>query len=400
MQKHKRGHEYDLILVLGYFRRLSCYLNIVKYLGDEFRIGLFPIPLDEGARSKHRHTQEEFTDLCLSLGAELVEDMPVSASVALIPQQVYSDDAIRSIRENLRSRRRVAMMGFAWAGLHDEFLKLLEIRKILVIHKAFYEFLFRHRRGPLPEAEYEIVEVGLPYKKYPVFPDFRADYLLAVPTPFSFPTERDKWDFLETVLSLFENIDSSATVVHKPHNAVDYDYFSGWKYRRLARFLRPLPNGPLGSLLRGLCDSLPGSLGEHFGRLYTALVYEAVMRRVVAMEDVTPHHYCAMEAFLPGVKKGVIGGLSNTIWGALYFGLPFYNAVDINRQDRRSGETLYRKDASQLLDLNLRFFNVPYCRGRLAFDAKHFDIIDESTRAGDLIAALRTELTGADGAPE
>jgi hypothetical protein len=63
------------------------------------------------------------------------------------------------------------------------------------------------------------------------------------------------------------------------------------------------------------------------GKLYTALLYEKIMHRVVPMERLTRHHNFAMEAFLPGVRKGVIGGLSNTIWGALFFSLPFYNCV-------------------------------------------------------------------------
>jgi hypothetical protein len=118
------------------------------------------------------------------------------------------------------------------------------------------------------------------------------------------------------------------------------------------------------------------------------------------MDEATPDHHFAMEAFLPGVKKGVVGGLSNTIWGTLYFRLPFYNCVDIERQDRRSGKRLYNKDPSQLLDLNLEFFNVPYCGGRLDFDPRYFDIIAESTREADLIGALRAELGSAACAPE
>ena len=113
------------------------------------------------------------------------------------------------------------------------------------------------------------------------------------------------------------------------------------------------------------------------------------------MQTITGHHYCAMEAFLPGVKKGVIGGLSNTIWSALYFHLPFYNCVDINRQRRETADALYNKDPSKLLDLNLRFFHVPYCGGDLSFDTKYFHVIDDSSRDADLLAVLRRDLLAA-----
>ena len=110
------------------------------------------------------------------------------------------------------------------------------------------------------------------------------------------------------------------------------------------------------------------------------------------MEKVTADHLLAMEAFLPGVRKGVIGGLSNTMWGALFFRLPFYNCVDLEAQDRGGEDTLYKNDASKFLDLNLQFFYVPCCRGWLEFDPRYFDVIDDSTRAGDLIADLQKEI--------
>lgn len=394
MGHSRSARDYDLVLVLGFFRRLTYYLNIIKYLSAEFRIGLLPVPLEESLRRKHKTTQEAFTKICVAMGAEVAEPGPVSASVALVPQQPYTHEALCLIKENVMCSRKIAVMGLAWAGLHDEFVEALAIHKMFVVHKALYDFLFRHRRGTLPQDGTDIVEVGLPYKKYPVFPDFQTDYLLAIPTPFSFPTEDDKWDFLETVLSIFERLDPDDRVVHKPHNAVDYDYFSPSRYNRLAALLRPLPDPWLRNTLRPATHRLPGRLGDPVGRLYTAFLYRQVMRRVIRMEAVTPHHYCAMEAFLPGVRKGVIGGLSNTIWGSLYFRLPFYNCVDIYRQNRGCGKTLYQKDPAQLLDLNLRFFNVPYCNGQLDFDPKHFGLINESTREADLLAALRRELAG------
>jgi hypothetical protein len=390
---HSRSvREYDLVLVLGFFRRLTYYLNIIKYLSAEFRIGLLPVPLEESLRRKHRTTQEAFTKICVAMGAEVAEPGPVSASVALVPQQPYTQEALRLIKENVICPRKIAMMGLAWAGLHDGFVEALAIHKMFVVHKALYDFLFRQRRGTLQHDGTDIVEVGLPYKKYPVFPDFQTDYLLAIPTPFSFPMEQDKWDFLEAVLSLFERLDPNDRVVHKPHNAVDYDYFSPSRYSRLAALLRPLPASWLGKRLRPAAHRLPRRLGGPVERLYTACLYQQIMRRVIPIEAMTPHHYCAMEAFLPGVRKGVIGGLSNTIWGALYFRLPFYNCVDIHRQNRSCANTLYHKDPTQLLDLNLRFFNIPYCNGKLDFDPKYFSIISDSTREADLLEALRSEL--------
>ena len=132
--------------------------------------------------------------------------------------------------------------------------------------------------------------------------------------------------------------------------------------------------------------------GDAISSIYTAFLYKKVMDRVVPMNKMTPYHHFALEAFLPNVRKGVIGGLSNTIWGSLYFKLPFYNCVDIRRQDRGGEKTLYKRDSTLRLDLNLKFFNVPHFEGRLEFDPKYFDIIDESARQGDLIEELKNEI--------
>ena len=149
----------------------------------------------------------------------------------------------------------------------------------------------------------------------------------------------------------------------------------------------------MGSFLKSCSAIAPKKLKRYLEKLYTAYLYEKVMERTIPMDSVTPFHNFGMEAFLPGVRQGVIGGLSNTIWGALFYKLPFYNCVDITRQRRDAKDKLYgKKDPSQFLDLNLKFFLVPYCEGCLKFDSKYFDLVDETTRQGDLIEELRTEI--------
>ena len=385
--------RYDIILVLGFFRRLTYYLNIIKYLGKDFRIGLLVIPLHDSLKAKHKTSQEDFTRACIEMGAELVGDGPVSAKVSLFPQEPYLREAIEYIHAKLLSSRKLAVMTLAWAGLHDAFIKELNIRKIFVVQKAFFDFLLEYRGDRKVFEGREIVEVGLPYKKYPIFDEFEADYLLAIPTAFSFPHEKDKWHFLETVLSLLKEIPLSDIVALKPHNALDRDYFSRKQYKLITRFLRVLPDRMIRHILKQLAAAAPERLSNHIGWLYTAFLYERIIDRVVLMEKVTDNYNFAMEAFLPGVKKGVIGGLSNTIWGALFFKLPFYNCVDIECQDRQGENKLYgKKDPTLYLDLNIRFFGVPYCKGKLEFDPKHFEVIEESTLQGDIIERLRVEV--------
>jgi len=93
------------------------------------------------------------------------------------------------------------------------------------------------------------------------------------------------------------------------------------------------------------------------------------------------------------VKKGVIGGLSNTIWGALYHQIPFYNAVNMDIQNRFGSDRLYgSKDTSNHIDLNLKYFYIPFCENRLEFDSKYFSIVDDCTRKADLLNEIKNEM--------
>jgi len=385
--------KYDLILVIEFFRSLTYYLSIIRHLSKEYRIGLYQVAIDESVLVKNRDAQSEFLHACVEFGAELIDDKPVYSDVLLIPQRPYLKEALEDIRHNIHAARKVGALTLAWAGIpiHDAFLTECDLHKVFVIDKHFINFLLDHREGRSTYEGLELVEVGLPFSKYPVFPEFVADYLMAIPTPFSFAHEKDKWFFLETVLSLFDEMDSDDEVVHKPHNAVDRDQLSTLIYRKLVRILRHVPG--ISSVFR--CGALiaPRKLKKHLERLYTAYLYERVLERTVPMKELTPFHNFGMEAFLPGVKKAVIGGLSNTIWGTLFHRIPFYNCVDITQQRRDADDKLYgKKKPEPLLGLNLKFFYVPYCEGQLQFDPKYFDIIDESTRQGDLIEELRKEI--------
>ena len=109
------------------------------------------------------------------------------------------------------------------------------------------------------------------------------------------------------------------------------------------------------------------------------------------MSALTPYGDMSLEAFLPGVRKGIIGGLSNTIWGTLYFGLPFFNCVNRPPGQSRTSELL-NKSSETLLDLNLEFFGVPFCAGDISNGASGTGIVREEDRQGDLVRTIRCDL--------
>ena len=385
--------SYDLILVVEYFRTMTAFVSIIKHLSGQYRIGLFQVTIDPHQLSKQPAAQEQFVRLCVESGAEVVPSGPVYTKVLLVPQRPYRAESLRAIRDNVRAERTLGALSFAFGGQtkHDAFLTECSVDKVLMIDRRLIEFLLDRRGGRDAYATLELAEVGLPYRQYPIFPDFTADYILAIPTPFSFPHERDKWQFLEAVLSLFQEMNPRDTVVHKPHNGMDHDQFSTMAYRRVAHLLGWIPGAAIA--FRWMGTNGPKTLRAHFGKLYTAYMYERVLARTISLANLTDSNDLALEAFLPGVRKGVIGGLSNTIWGALHERVPYYNCVDITRQRPEEGDRLYgKKQPERALGLTLEFFEVPFCGGKLTFDSKYFDIVADSSRQGDLIAEIENEI--------
>ena len=213
-----------------------------------------------------------------------------------------------------------------------------------------------------------------------------------MPTQFSFPYEKDKWLFLETTHKLFQKINDNDTIVHKPHNGSEYDQFSSKKIRRLLIVLKFIPK--LERILKILISNISiKRIKAFFEKLYTAHLYASVLKRTITMKQAGGHNYIALEAYLPAVKKGVIGGASNTMWGTLYYELKFYNCVDIKNQNRGGKNKLYgNKNPDKYLDLNLDFFLVPFCNGNMNFDKNLWEIPSKGAQSGDLIEELKLEI--------
>lgn len=385
--------EFDIVLVLAHFRAATAFLSIIKHLSPAWRIGLLPAIIDD-AWQKTPDSQRVFLELARTFGATIVEQgEPTQTQLAILQQYVYPAATVAAIRSHLSARQTVGLLGFATAGLdkHDAFIKQFDIRKGYVPSISFTRFLLAERHNGARYAHVELVEVGLPFIKYPIFPEFQVDYLIAAPTVFSFSSEHDKHRFLETILKLLEQIPKSARIAYKTHNGSAKDYFAPRMHYAIARALRRFRNAP--AALRAMQARGPARLHSHIAAIQTGLLHSKVLQRATPMTQFTPYADISLEAFLPGVRSGVIGGLSNTVWGTLYSQLPFYNCVD---PKQRSGvsELLPHRSSETLLDLNLRYFGVPYCEGDIAKGAWGHDIVQVEHRQGDLLEAIVAELTG------
>jgi hypothetical protein len=382
--------QYDLVLVIGYFRSATAYLSVVKHLGTRFRIAIVNANTDRRLKQKTGEAEALFIALCRQWGANLISPgTPISCSLLVVQQFLYDDESAQTLARTIAARKKVGLMALATAGLdaHDGFLKQFGLDKVYVPSKRFSEFLIRARHAGERYEGVELIEVGLPFRNHPVFPEFDADYMILAPTLFSFNTEEEKHGFLLSILSLLDQIGPDSVVVYKPHNGTANDYFSPRVYRAAAKILSKVLRD---DLLRRIAARLPRRLGVHASRLRTSILFERMLKRVVRMDALTSYADISVEAFLPGIRKGAIGGLSNTIWGSMYFGLPFYNCVD--PVTRACDSALLKKTAVPLLELNLQYFAVPFCEGDLRKGVRRSDIFAGMDNGYDCVYAIEQDL--------
>lgn len=390
---------YDLILVVTSFRRSCHYLSIVKELSSRFSIGLYVCPLEEPDVRKYEVQNTLFIDLLLSLGAtEVVEDN-VRCNVLILPQWHYTTDAINGIYQDIKSRETYWDIALAMGNFNYENLNKHKIDKILIVDPDFYNFRLSKRPE---EKNLDIpidskIVVGTPYMKYPVFDEIYIDYLIASPTPFSFPKLEDKVKFLENVAMLISSIPEGDKIVYKPHNAIGTDSLINPKVYRLSNFFRSRFVSKL--ILSTVMFGASFINIRVFRRLALECKivdkYNEMMGRVVPLSDVTKYHDLNLEVFFPHVRRGVITGRSNTIWHALHAKLPVYNCVSDKTEEitgalKRLSPT--QKSSDKMHRHNMRYFDVASCAGQLRFDVRKFERVDDRTRASNVIDFLDEEL--------
>jgi hypothetical protein len=369
----------DIVLVFPNFRRNAAYLSIIKHLSEDFDIGIVKVPIN--SPGKTLHVDKLFLEMCEKLGAKIIPPgEKVSTNLLVVPQWQYSRDAVTVIRNTVsESRKNICTCALTWAGMNDELFETFDIHKIYVTDKNLFSFLLKRKNLPI-KFHQEIVEVGLPFEKYPVFdepPDI--DYIIAMPTPFSFPQKKSKIVFLEnvtTVLNEISNTNHDYVVAIKRHNATKSEHFLNRKFEILSSFLNKLGLNFLTKSIRH---------GSSFSLLATIdSLYHDILNRVTPLDSLTPDSEFPLEIFLPFVKKGVIGGLSNTMWGALFFKKPYFNCIPDSVR-RQLGDNL-------TLKISLDYFGIPFCNSSLMFDAHNFEKISDSTRKADLLEIIRKEL--------
>jgi hypothetical protein len=379
------SNNYDLILVIGYFRSALPLLSVVRHLSSQLSIGLCFQTLNKNMDVKTGNAQKKFEQLCIEAGGILcLESDEASCKVMFVQQYEYIDKFAYSIRKRIRAKKIWGMLTLASVGIdsHDKFLQQFDISRLTVLDMGLTNFLLNERNAKLKYKNFIMIEVGLPFKKYPIFPDFNADWIIAAPTLFSFHSEAEKLRFLQDVLKFIETIPKSDVILYKPHNGHLKDYFNLKSYIIFTYFISWVPN--IEMLLNYLKIKLSARYKIYILRILTAFSFIKIMKRAIPMNEYTQYAEMPIEGFLPHLRKGIIGGESNTVWGTLFFGLTYINCVNSNKRIRGVSE-LINKNGDPLLGLNLKYFGVPYYFDNnkqiywhnIAYDsARHNNLVD------------------------
>ena len=300
--------HYNLALIFVGFQRCCVYLSIIKELSKKYKIAVYPQSLDEKTLSRIEKTNSSFLTLCERFGANLVYNEKITADIEILPQTHYSEEQICILNTSVMSNQTYWLSGVAMGNAQFEHLFGKKIDGIFVVDRQFYHYRVseyeKNNNGKFKDEE--ILEVGMPYKKYPVFPALDIDYIIANPTPFSFRNIKDRLTYLENVCTLMDKIDRDNIVALKPHNAdervdyiVDKRLFLIVRLKLLGAF-HPL----IDNVSRFLAMSIPNArLSDFFTKISIAILYNKLMSRVVSFKDITKWHNLNLELFLPSVKK-------------------------------------------------------------------------------------------------
>lgn len=378
-----QSKKYDLILVHSIVRKNPYYLNIIKYLSKDFKIGVFVPWVPKG--EKFRELEDLFLSLCLRLGADILNRGSYSCRLALIFPFGYDDEVLEKIKKMVCCDRMVGILQFG-RGLgvtEGRILDYFGITTLLVQDISFFLEASRRQDRDIKVIEkYKLIEVGLPFGRYPIFEeDWDIDFIVAMPTGLSLPSTKHKIIFLSNILNILRSLPANKRVFLKLHNAkkdTEFQFYTrsnSWlrqMFKHIPLFLAEWINWLLGFTSRwAQLDS--------FDIIKCACMYYELLGRALPLSALTPYHILGLEFFLPYVKSGIITGRSSILYSCLYERVPVYNCDD--------EEVMSLKPKA--VDICPDYTGIRPCHGDLYFDPRYFENISDAARRGDLTSEVK-----------
>ncbi|MBU1077846.1 MAG: hypothetical protein KKH98_11175, partial [Spirochaetes bacterium] len=360
-----KNNKYDLILVNTFFRIHNYYLNIIKELFNKIKIGLFVLHPEKNKTylDKVIDTEESFIQECVHFGAHLIKEKEkCSCRLLLVPQNITSIGQLK----NIKSEKVIGLHRYGWASLGLDLLKKLGMKRFWAYQKNIFFDMLKFENGEDKIRNLQIIEMGIPYKKYPAY-DFKGldmDYLIAYPSPMFLRDPSVQVKLLENIIKIIKKIPKGNRIFLKLHNVRDEGHkISG---RRLFNNLNIFFISLMSFFVKGIRLFLPWY--SRLARLQIMFLSLYLEKKVILLSDVTDLYNFGIEHYLPFVKKGIITGISSCAWYALYNDLPVYNCDD---------QPLLEETPNYAV---IRNFYLSPCYGELKFNRADFKRISDSSR--------------------
>ena len=269
-----------------------------------------------------------------------------------------------------------------------EIIENLGQPKILVPSKRHFGTFDKESIKVVKENSLEVVEVGQPYLKYPVFEDFHTDYLIAYPSHVSIVNPLQHYLLLKNFVNVVMKLPENVKIMVKPHNVKDEgnqisNTFSNSKFDvplrmkkyllfviyqldffwRNLDFLRWLPKRFFNPIINRIFNFLNSTQNSY------------IFSRCENLLDNYPAF--GIEHFMKGVSKGIITGLSNSIFVALMHRVPVC-VCDYGMDEMPEN-----------YQIMIKKFRINTWK---KFSEDGFDLIDDSSRNADLIQFLKNSI--------
>ncbi len=381
-------NKYDIVFLYGFNRKHGYYLNLVKALVKNYKVGIFVDPVKTKSQRKQKGTDQSYLNELISHGAELVVS-PCECCILFAAIYHYSPECFKKVRLMVSFEQVVGYARFSLIPEHLEVLRQqLPIQLIFAEDIRLLQICLKNRGKEALLSEVKVKPIQFVYTNCSVFSEnFYLDYLIIFPTHLGF--KRDPMDsadisqkimFMRNINQLLAQIPRESRVAYKLHSLRDGG--AAFVHIKLEKILNMLSSFLLRMFYRIISNTY---LDKVFlcKEIVLVLEYIFMKRRCVNFSDTTPYHNFPVELFYSNIRKGIITGRSNAVWGALKARIPVYNCDD------NSGKEQYGNFSH--LRQNYDYFGVPSCCGKLSFDEKNFDKVKQDDSI-DLIEYLTEKL--------
>ena len=314
--------SYDIVFVIGYHRTANTILTLIQEFSVENRVGIIFYDAPEELRTKTEKNLNKLLKHLKQQSTLLEATKPFDTNLLIIQHFNYEDAFLSRLKEISSYKDDFIVMSFGSVGLHnyDSVVSKFDGATLLAQDSQLLHFLAK-RRGVFLYNKRKILEIGFPIIKNSVVRHNSIDWLILAPTTFSLQSIEAKNAFLKAVIRFINNYKLD-TFVYKSHNGNVRDSLVSIPIPVEIQNL--IARTKIVNLLIKIVSLKIFYRKKFINKILNILLRLEFKKLTINLSDIEKNHYLAAENFIGSVNKGVLGGFSNTIWGAAYFDKKYF----------------------------------------------------------------------------